>query len=153
MKILTWFPFFCLFLRDGWEVKEGAAPAFPLLPAPSSRGWELEGGVSCQGALHSDFIWERPPCTTCWWHDWSISPGSARVPLITLLNITPGEALLEAQSLCFGNGVHWRPIQPFLWTLARLNGPPVKPFRENMPPGCVGGRGLSPESSLMDWET
>lgn len=87
--------------------------------------------------------WSGCICATCWWHDWSISPGSASAPLITLLNITPGEALLEAQSLCLGNGVHWRPIQPFFLTLAHLNGPPVKPFSENMQPGFLGGLGLS----------
>lgn len=97
--------------------------------------------------------WSGCICTTCWWHDKSISPGSVSAPLTTLLNITPGEALLEAWSLCLGNGVHWCPIQPFFLTLAHLNGPPVKPFSRNMQQGFLGGPGLSREFSLMDCQT
>lgn len=42
------------------------------------------------------------------------------------------------------------PFNPFFLTLAHLNGPPVKPFSENMQPGFLGGPGLSWEFSLMD---
>lgn len=89
---------------------------------------ELPGNVALW-FLH----WSGCICATCWWHDWSISSCSALALLITLLNIATGEALLEAAVTL---PEQWctlaPPFNPFFPTLAHLNGPPVKPFSENM---------------------
>lgn len=108
-----------------------------FLYASAGKRIELPGNVALWFLYWSGCI-----CATCWWHDWSISSCSALALLITLLNIATGEALLEA---AVTSPEQWCTLAPpfssFFLTLTHLNGPPVKPFSENMQRGSWVARG------------
>lgn len=120
-------------------------PARFLLWVSAAERVELPGNAALW-FLH----WSGCICATCWWHDWNISSCSALALLITLLNITTGEALLEAAVTCLSNGVHWLLHSTLLSDISAFEWATSEAIQWEHAAGLLGGPELGWEPHLMD---